>query len=230
MNIYELKDVSHTYNKGARNACTALSNVNLNIEEGDMLAIMGTSGSGKSTLLHILGGIIAPTSGQVLFEGKSLPYKNISKIAEYRNRDIGFVLQNFGLIMADTVLDNVSVPLLVGGISLKDVKERACHALEQVGLEKMKHKKTNQLSGGQKQRVAIARALVNQPRVILADEPTGALDSKTSDEIMEILVNLNSSQGKTIVIVTHDMHIAESCKRRIEIVDGRISQGLRDTE
>lgn len=221
MKIYELKELSHTYNKGAQNSCTALSDINLDIEDGELLAIVGTSGSGKSTLLHILGGIIAPTSGQVLFNGKPLPYKSISKIARYRNRNIGFVLQNFGLIMTDTVLDNVSVPLLVGGHNLKEIRKEACSALQQVGLEKMIHKKVNQLSGGQKQRVAIARALVNKPQVILADEPTGALDSKTSNEIMEILMKLNH-QGKTIVIVTHDMHIAESCRRRIEIMDGRI--------
>lgn len=221
MKIYELKEISHIYNKGAQNSCTALSNINLNIEDGEMLAITGTSGSGKSTLLHILGGIIAPTSGQVLFNEKPLPYKSISKIARYRNRNIGFVLQNFGLIMTDTVLDNVSVPLLIGGVNLKEVRRQACNALQQVGLEKMIYKKANQLSGGQKQRVAIARALVNNPQVILADEPTGALDSKTSNEIMEILMKLNH-QGKTIVIVTHDMHIAESCRCRIEIMDGRI--------
>ncbi len=222
MNIYEIKDLSHTYNKGEQNSCTALSDINLNIADGELMAIVGTSGSGKSTLLHILGGLIAPTSGQVVFDSKPLKFKSISKMAEYRNKSIGFVLQSFGLLMTDNVLDNVCIPLLIGGVNITAAKKRAAEALKLVGLEKMLHKKANQLSGGQKQRVAIARAIVNNPRVILADEPTGALDSKTSSEIMDLFEAINKD-GKTVIIVTHDEHIAARADTIVKIEDGAVT-------
>lgn len=220
MCIFQLNGVTKIYNEGKENAVTALHDISLNIEEGELLAIVGESGSGKSTLLHLLGGLDVPTSGEVLYNGKKIKYKSPNWLADYRNCEVGFVLQDFGLLMADTALENVCVPLLFsksGG--LHAARRTAKHALELAGIGNLAKRKVGELSGGQKQRVAIARALANNPNVILADEPTGALDSKTSSEIVSLLMELNQ-QGKTVVIVTHDLSIAEKCRRVIRLADG----------
>ncbi len=220
MYIFQLRGITKIYNKGKENALTALNDINLDIEEGELLAIVGESGSGKSTLLNLLGGLDAPASGEVLYNGKKIKYKSPDWLASYRNREVGFVLQDFGLLMADTALENVCVPLLFsrsGG--LRAMKRTAKEALELVGIGNLAKRKAGQLSGGQKQRVAIARALANNPNVILADEPTGALDSKTSAEIVSLLMELNQ-QGKTVIIVTHDLSVAEKCRRVIRLEDG----------
>lgn len=221
MSVYKLENISKTYNMGKSNACNALKKINLEINGGELISIIGESGSGKSSLLHILGFLDEPTQGDVFFNNKKTTYKNTSQLAHIRNSNLGFVLQDFGLILNDTVLENVLVPLLFRRDFSFGAKKQAIEALELLGIENLANKKANQLSGGQKQRVAIARALVNNPDIILADEPTGALDSKTSSEIIDILLNLNRN-GKTVIIVTHDLNIARQCSRIIEISDGEI--------
>ena len=223
MSILKLKNIGKIYNKGKQNACEALKNVDLSIERGDLIAIIGESGSGKSTLMHILGCLDEPTSGELLFDGKRVNFKSTRKLADYRNKKIGFVLQDFGLILNETALENVCVPLLFSKTPLSKMKIRARSSLTLMGIGKLSGKRANQLSGGQKQRVAIARALVNDPEIILADEPTGALDSKTSAEIVNVLLELNA-KGKTVIIVTHDPKIARLCRRIVTISDGCLSE------
>lgn len=223
MSILKLNKIGKIYNKGRSNACEALKGVDLSIERGDLIAIVGESGSGKSTLMHILGCLDEPTSGELLFDGKKVNFKSSKKLADYRNKKIGFVLQDFGLILNETALENVCVPLLFSNTSIAKMRTRARSALNLMGIGKLSRKRVNQLSGGQKQRVAIARALVNDPEIILADEPTGALDSKTSAEIVDVLLDLNS-KGKTVIIVTHDLKIAKLCRRMVTISDGCLSE------
>lgn len=225
MSVYKLESISKTYDPGKPNACRALNDINLEIDEGDLVSIIGESGSGKSTLLHILGCLDKPTSGNLYIDGDKIRFKNTKSIAAIRNSKIGFVLQDFGLILRESVLENVSVPLLFDGGSPSKIKKRALDTLDLLGIKNLANKKANRLSGGQKQRAAIARALVNDPDIILADEPTGSLDSKTSSEIMKILIDLNN-KGKTVIIVTHDKNIALQCKRIIEISDGRIKEPI----
>lgn len=225
MSIYKLESISKTYNPGKSNACQALNDINLEINEGDLVSIIGESGSGKSTLLHILGCLDKPTEGNLYIDGDKIGFTKTKKTAAIRNSKIGFVLQDFGLILNETVIENVSVPLLFSGGSAVKMKRRALNTLELLGIKKLANKKANQLSGGQKQRAAIARALVNDPDIILADEPTGSLDSKTSSEIVKLLFDLNG-KGKTVIIVTHDKSIALQCKRIIEISDGRIKEPI----
>lgn len=221
MSILQLQNITKIYNRGKSNALTALNEIDLDIKKGEFLAIVGESGSGKSTLLHILGGLDAPTSGEVIYNDKKIKYTNINRLASYRNSEVGFVLQDFGLLLRETVIENVCVPLLFSNCSFTKMKQKALHALKLVGIDNLAKRKTAQLSGGQKQRVAIARALINDPDIILADEPTGALDSKTSSEIISLLEKLNNL-GKTVIIVTHDLSIAKRCSRVIKIVDGEI--------
>lgn len=223
MSVLNLKNIGKIYNKGKPNACEALKNVNLEIERGDLMAIIGESGSGKSTLLHILGCLDCPTSGELYFGENKVNFKNAKKLADYRGSKIGFVLQDFGLILGETALENVCVPLLFSKTPFSKMKKQARDSLNLLGIGKLAGKRVNQLSGGQKQRVAIARALVNNPDIILADEPTGALDSKTSSEIVSILLDLNR-QGKTLIIVTHDPKIAALCRRVVTIEDGRLTE------
>ncbi len=223
MSVLNLKNIGKIYNKGKPNACEALKNVDLEIERGDLMAIIGESGSGKSTLLHILGCLDAPTSGELYFGENKVNFKSSKKLANYRGSKIGFVLQDFGLILGETALENVCVPLLFSGAPFSKMKKQARGALELLGIGNLAGKRVDQLSGGQKQRVAIARALVNDPEIILADEPTGALDSKTSSEIAGILLDLNK-QGKTVIIVTHDPKIAALCRRVVTIEDGRLTE------
>ena len=199
----------------------ALRGINLTIENSEFVAIMGPSGSGKSTLMHILGCLDRPTKGRYLLEGKDISSLDRNSLAQIRSRKIGFVFQSFNLLHRTTALENVELPLLYNNSSPKIIAEKAKKALSLVGLEGRENSYPNQLSGGQQQRVAIARALVNDPAIILADEPTGNLDTRTSAEVMEIFQSLNK-QGITIILITHEKDIAAYAKRNITFRDGKI--------
>jgi putative ABC transport system ATP-binding protein len=200
----------------------ALKGVTLDINQSDFLAVMGPSGSGKSTLMNIIGCLDRPTSGKYLFEGVDVSQFDKNKLAYIRNKKIGFVFQNFNLLSRTSAQENVELPLLYSDISSKERKNAAMEALAQVGLEGREHHKTNQLSGGEQQRVTIARAIVNNPAIILADEPTGNLDTKTGIEILNIFKRLNEDKGITIIVVTHDEEISRIAKKRIFLRDGKI--------
>jgi putative ABC transport system ATP-binding protein len=201
----------------------ALKGVSFGISEREFVAIMGPSGSGKSTLMHVLGCLDVPTSGRYRLDGVEVGSLSRDGLAGIRNRKIGFVFQGFNLLQRMSALENVELPMLYSGVPSKERIKRALAALKMVGLEERKDHRPNQLSGGQQQRVAIARALVNDPPLILADEPTGNLDTKTSVEVMELLVSLNEERGITIVLVTHEPDIAHFSKRIIRVLDGSIS-------
>lgn len=200
-----------------------LKDVNLRIDRGDYVAIMGPSGSGKSTFMNILGCLDKPTKGQYVLDGHAVASMEENAVAGVRNKTIGFVFQGFNLLARSSLLDNVALPLVYSGIEKAERHARAKVLLEKVGLAKHIHSRPNQISGGQQQRVAIARALVNNPRLILADEPTGNLDSVTSEEIMALFGQLNQ-EGITIVLVTHETDIAEHAKRQVRFLDGKIVQ------
>jgi len=218
--LIQLSAVTKTYDAGEL-AVQALRGIDLAIGKGQMAAIVGPSGSGKSTLMHILGCLDGPTSGSYLLEGQDVSAMSSFQLAGVRNRKIGFVFQTFNLLPKASLLRNVELPLLYAGLGGAERRERAKAALERVGLsERAKHRPA-ELSGGQRQRAAIARALVNAPSLILADEPTGNLDSKTGLEILRIFHEMHA-RGETIVIVTHDPKIADQCERVVQIVDGRI--------
>ena len=220
--MIELKNIDKTYNKGKANAFQALKDVSLTIEDGEMVAIIGKSGAGKSTLMHIIGCIDDFESGTYILNGEDISSIKEGKRAKIRNKDIGIVMQDFALVEDYTAIENVMIPLYFAkGKLLESKKSIAKKALEKVGIGELASKRVNKLSGGQKQRVAIARAIVNNPSILLADEPTGALDVKTSAEIMGVFKELNE-QGITVIIITHDMEVAEGCERVIEISDGRI--------
>jgi len=201
----------------------ALKNISLKINEGEFVAIMGPSGSGKSTLMHILGCLDSPTSGKYFLDGEDVSKLNDDELAEIRNKKIGFVFQAFNLLPRTTVLRNVQLPLIYAGISPKQREERAKQALKESAFpDKFWYHYSNQLSGGMMQRVAIARSLVNDPKIILADEPTGNLDTKTGEIVLETFQTLNRKQGRTIVLITHEPYIAEHAERIIRIRDGEL--------
>jgi putative ABC transport system ATP-binding protein len=218
MDMIEIQDVTKVYHLGGEEV-RALDGVSFQVEEGDWVAITGPSGSGKSTLMNIIGCLDQPTSGSYKLDDTEVAQMDDAQLAGVRNRKIGFVFQTFNLLSRTTALANVELPLVYAG--RKDRRERAVAALERVGLGERLHHRPNELSGGQQQRVAIARALINDPAIILADEPTGNLDSKSGAEIMEILRQLHA-QGLTIVMVTHDPDVANQSKRIVHIRDGKI--------
>ena len=219
--MIEVESVSKTYILGGATV-KALDDVSMVIDEGDMVAITGPSGSGKSTLMHILGCLDTPDSGVYRLAGENVSGLSSDRLAEIRSRRIGFVFQTFNLLPRLTALENVELPLLYA--RRRDAKDQAAEALNTVGLaDRMRHE-PNQLSGGQRQRVAIARAIVTNPAMILGDEPTGNLDSKTGQEIMHLFKSLNG-QGRTIIIVTHEADIAQHCRRSVHLLDGRITDG-----
>ena len=221
--MIEIKNLYKTYNYGKPNAFEALKDVSLTINDGEMVAIIGKSGAGKSTLMHILGCIDDFEKGQYIFNGKDISKVNEKKSAAIRKSEIGIVLQEFALMEQYTVVENVIMPLFFTPKSGRrsEKEKRALEILKRLEMDEYAHKKVNKLSGGQKQRVAIARAMINNPSVLLADEPTGALDVKTTDEIMKVFRNLNKN-GTTVIIITHDMEVAGMCDRIIEISDGKI--------
>ena len=198
-----------------------LKDANLSIDKGEMVAIKGSSGAGKSTLLHIIDCLDKPTSGSYLLNGQNVSQLSLSKLAEIRNASFGFVMQHFALIEEDSALQNVATPLLFAKARRSQMDARAMEQLRNVGMEQMANKRIATLSGGEKQRVAIARAMVNNPEIILADEPTGALDRANTEKIVQLFQQLNE-KGKTIIIVTHDDFVAQSCRRIVTIADGVI--------
>ncbi len=225
MNVIELVKVNKVYDMGAEVQVNALKDISLSIARGEYVAIMGPSGSGKTTLMNILGCLDTPTSGLYQFDGVNVSDMDDNDLAKIRNQGIGFVFQTFNLIPRSDALHNVELPLIYSGVPVSERKERAKKTLEMVGLGERIHHKPNELSGGQRQRVAIARALINNPSIILADEPTGNLDSKTGDEIMIFLEELHD-KGNTIILVTHEEYIAEHARRIIRIRDGQIESDL----
>jgi len=221
--VISVRDLSKTYQVG-EHSVHALRSISLDIEPGEFVAVIGPSGSGKSTLMHILGCLDQPTGGQYFLNGRDVSHLSDDEVSLVRNKQIGFVFQGFNLLTRTSALENVELPLLygAGNISAAERKKRAMAALTSVGLESRADHHTNQLSGGQQQRVAIARALLNNPTILLADEPTGNLDSKTSVEVMEIFQNLQRERGITIVLITHEMDVAQYGSRIISFKDGNI--------
>jgi putative ABC transport system ATP-binding protein len=218
--LITIKNVSKIYRIGTINVA-ALDNISLEVAHGEYLSIMGQSGSGKSTLMNIIGCLDSPSSGSYILDNNNTSLLNDDNLAVIRNRKIGFVFQTFNLLTTDTALHNVELPLLYAGQNNSQRKEIATRALTEVGLKHRIQHRPNEMSGGERQRVAIARALVNNPPLLLADEPTGNLDSKTGSEIMSIFQNL-FSEGKTIILVTHDPSVAHHAQRIVKIMDGKI--------
>jgi putative ABC transport system ATP-binding protein len=223
--VIRLENVYKTYDLGEIQV-HALRGITTEISKGEFVAIMGASGSGKSTLMNILGCLDKPTKGHYYLEGVDVSGMQKVDLARIRNRQLGFVFQQFNLLSRTSALENVELPTIYAGITLQEREERAKHSLEIVGLADRSHHFPSQLSGGQQQRVAIARALVNRPSILLADEPTGNLDSRTSVEIMDILQKLNNEQGLTVVLVTHEPDIARYAKRIIECRDGKVKRDV----
>lgn len=218
--MIDIKDIHKSYKMGS-NVLHVLKGIDFKVEEGELVAIMGSSGSGKSTLLNILGMLDVADSGEYFLDGLPIKDLNETKAANYRNKFLGFIFQSFNLINYKTALENVALPLYYQGVGRKERNEKAMKYLEQVGLKDWSHHLPSELSGGQKQRVAIARAMVAEPKVLLADELTGALDSTTSYEVMDLIQKIND-QGNTILIVTHEDDIAHMCKRIVHLRDGVI--------
>lgn len=221
MALIEVKNAIKTYEMGEE-TFFALNDVSLSVEEGEFVAIMGASGSGKSTFMNMVGCLDKPNSGQYFLDGLDVFSLNHDELAEIRNLKMGFVFQGFNLISRTSALDNVQIPMIYKGIDEQTRIKKAHEVLKIVGLDKKENNMPNQMSGGQQQRVAIARAIVNDPPLILADEPTGNLDTKTSIDVMEFFVKMNNEMGKTIVLVTHEPDIAEFCKRVVKFKDGKI--------
>ena len=228
MAILDTNQVSKQYQMGEV-AVDALVGVDFTVTEGEFVAIMGPSGSGKSTLLHLLGGLDGPTDGEVTLAGNSLSLLNDKQITLIRRRNVGFVFQFFNLLPTLTAEENVALPLLIDGQDIKKRQEKIDELLELVGLTDRRHHKPDQLSGGQQQRVAIARAFVTDPAIVLADEPTGNLDSRTGEEILELLRRSCDEMGQTIVVVTHDAKAASFADRVVFLMDGRVADHLKLT-
>ena len=220
--ILELSHIYKDYFPGNM-VVPVLKDINLNVEEGEYLAIMGPSGSGKSTLMNIIGCLDKPTKGEFHLDGVNILGMKDNDLADIRLNKLGFVFQTFQLLPKQTALENVALPLIYAGVSKRERLKRAAAALDKVGLSERMEFEPNQLSGGQKQRVAIARAMVNNPRILLADEPTGALDSKSSSQVMDLFTKLNQ-EGVTVIMITHDSHVAGFAKRVVDIFDGEISE------
>lgn len=227
--MIELNKIGKVYNRGKENEVAALTDLTLSIEEGEMLALMGPSGSGKSTLLYILAFLESPDSGKYILFGEDTASMTEKKKAALRNRLIGFVMQDYGLIPSLSAIKNVELPLLIAGSGAKEAREKALQALRMVSLEDKCKEKAGKLSGGQQQRVAIARSLVSHAKLILADEPTGALDSENSQIIMDILGELNK-KGTTVIVATHDPIVAARCRRIVRLLDGSVKDEIRQTE
>jgi putative ABC transport system ATP-binding protein len=225
--LIDIKDITRTYTVG-NSVVKALKGITYGIYRGDMVAIMGPSGSGKSTLMNILGCLDKPSSGTYFLDNEEVSTLDKNRLARIRNKKIGFVFQSFNLLSRTTALENTELPLVYSDVPAKRAREMAMEALEMVGLKGREMHKTNQISGGEMQRVAIARALVNNPSLLLADEPTGNLDTKTGDEIMEIFKNLNEDKKITIILVTHDPEVADYAHRRLYIRDGLIEREEED--
>lgn len=221
--VVQLQNITKSYQTDNDDSYLALSNISLTINKGDFVAIVGPSGSGKSTLMNIIGLLDHPTSGTYTLNSQNVAHLGETTLAKLRNQNIGFIFQNFNLLNRTTALQNVALPLVYRGIPQKERLSLAKKSLEIVGLGDKLNNRPNQLSGGQQQRVAIARSLVTDPEIILADEPTGNLDTKTGNEIIKILTDLNK-QGRTIVMITHSPELAHTVKKQYHIIDGKISQ------
>ena len=221
--LVEVKDICKVYNPG-ENEVRALDHVSVSIQEKEFVAIIGHSGSGKSTLMNMLGCLDVPTSGSYFLHGKDVSRMSDDELSDVRNREIGFIFQGFNLIANLTALENVELPLIYRGVGKKERRELAEAALQKVGLGQRMSHKPSEMSGGQQQRVAIARAIAQAPPVILADEPTGALDTRSGEQIMELFAQLNA-EGVTIVMITHELEIAQHAQRIVTIRDGRLEQG-----
>lgn len=220
--VIDIQKITKKYFMGSENELTVLKGIDLQVKSGEFVALVGASGSGKSTLMNIIGTLDKPTEGKYLLDGENIHDFSDNKVSELRNQKIGFVFQNFNLISRMTALKNVELPMIYAGVSKKERQKRAMELLEMVGMENRIKHLPNELSGGQKQRVAIARAMVNNPSIILADEPTGALDSKSGKAVVDIFNDLNQNQKKTIIMVTHSQEVANIAKRIITISDGNI--------
>jgi putative ABC transport system ATP-binding protein len=219
--LIELKDIVKTYHAGDTDV-EVLKHINFHIDKGEFVSIVGESGAGKSTLVNIVGLLDRLTAGKYIFDGEEISAYSDKKLSFTRGRKIGFVFQSFFLLPRLNALQNVALPLLYRNISFHKAKRSALEQLERVGIAHLARHKPNQLSGGQMQRVAIARALIGDPGLILADEPTGALDSKTSDDVMNLFLSLNKNEGKTILLITHDVALSKQCQRSVKIVDGKL--------
>ncbi len=224
--MIKLENITKEYRMG-EDIVHAVSGISLEIDEGEFIALVGPSGSGKSTMMHIIGGLDTPTSGRVIVDGQDLSRASDRELSRYRNEKIGFVFQAFNLHPTYTATENVALPLIFSGISQSKRLKMAAEALEIVGLAERASHRPNQLSGGERQRVSIARALVTQPKILLADEPTGNLDSRNGKHVMELLSQLNKEKGITLIIVTHDIEIAAIAGRIIKMKDGKIVEDAR---
>ncbi|MBU5379532.1 MAG: lipoprotein-releasing ABC transporter ATP-binding protein LolD [Pantoea sp.] len=221
--LLQCRELCKRYQEGSVQT-DVLRNVTFSLQPGELVAIVGSSGSGKSTLLHLLGGLDAPTAGDVVFDGQSLNAMSSSAKASLRNRELGFIYQFHHLLPDFNALENVAMPLLIGKTGKAEAQQRAREMLAAVGLEKRAHHRPSELSGGERQRVSIARALVNRPRLVMADEPTGNLDARNADAIFELLGELNVRQGTAFLVVTHDLHLAKRLSRQMEMRDGQLSE------
>jgi putative ABC transport system ATP-binding protein len=227
--IIQARGLLKTYRLGG-SVVRALDGVDLTVERGELMAVMGRSGSGKTTLLNVLGGLDRPDAGQVLVDGVDIARLNGSRLPRLRREKVGFVFQEFNLIPTLTALENVELPLRYAGVARSERRRRALEALSLVGMGGRVHHRPSQLSGGEQQRVALARALVNRPAIVLADEPTGELDTQTAAEVMSLVQRLNREMGQTFIIVTHDPAVAQRCRRVVRMEDGRIVSDERREE